>query len=266
MRLSYDGRGFSGSQRQANRRTVQGELEAAIQTLAGSPVAAALAGRTDAGVHAAGQVASFSDARPDLDPDRLTKALNAHLPEDLSVQCAWRPNGRFHARHDARWREYRYRLWVGERQPLAAGLAAQRTRRIDFDRFVALEQLIGEHDFGSFAGSGDGVPWAKRRTEPRGTIRTVLAAEARTIAPWWGPEPWAGELIEIVVRADGFLPKMVRNIVGAVIEIGEGRRATDWLAELLASPDRRLGPKTAPPEGLTLWRVGYEQDSTAERP
>jgi tRNA pseudouridine38-40 synthase len=86
------------------------------------------------------------------------------------------------------------------------------------------------------------------------------------IAPWWGAGRGAGELIEIIVRADGFLPKMVRNIVGAVIEIGEGRRATDWLTELLAEPDRRLGPKTAPPDGLTLWRVGYEQDSTAEWP
>jgi tRNA pseudouridine38-40 synthase len=110
------------------------------------------------------------------------------------------------------------------------------------------------------------VPGSARRAEPRGTIRTVLNASVEAIAPWWGVRPEAGDLFEITVRADGFLAKMVRNVVGAIIEIGDGRRSPDWLPELLAAADRRVGPKTAPPEGLTLWQVGYQDDMAAERP
>jgi tRNA pseudouridine38-40 synthase len=265
LRLSYDGRLFSGSQRQAGRRTVQGELERAIEVLAGRPVAAVFAGRTDAGVHAAGQVVSLDDPRPELSDERLVRALNDGLPDDVAVQSVSRCTGDFHARYDAKWREYRYRLWVGERQPLVCGIVSQRTRPIDPDRLTAIERLIGTHDFASFAGSGDGVPWSERRNEPRGTTRTVLHASVKTIAPWWGAAPETGSLIEIAIRADGFLAKMVRNIVGALTEVGEGRREPEWLDELLAAADRRVGPKTASPEGLTLWRVGYQNEAAAER-
>jgi tRNA pseudouridine38-40 synthase len=265
LRLSYDGRMFSGSQRQAGRRTVQGELERAIAVLAGRPVAAVFAGRTDAGVHAVGQVVSLDDPRPELSDERLVRALNARLPDDVAVQSVSRCASGFHARYDAKWREYRYRLWVGERQPLVGGIVAQRTRRIDPDRLAAVVRLIGAHDFASFAGSGDGVPWSERRSEPRGTIRTLLDASAERIAPWWGAATGTGDLFEITIRADGFLAKMVRNIVGALMEIGEGRREPEWLSELLAAADRRVGPKTAPPEGLTLWRVGYENEAATER-
>lgn len=209
---------------------------------------------------------SFGDPRTDLSTERLVKALNAGLPDDVAVQEAWRTSSAFHARYDARWREYHYRLWIGERQPLACGIVAQRTRSIDIDRLTAVGALIGTHDFASFAGSGDGVPWSGRQSEPRGTVRTVFGASVRRLSPWWDIGPLAGELLEITVRADGFLPKMVRNIAGALTEIGEGRRGSDWLTELLAAGDRRLGPKTAPPEGLTLWQVGYDKDLTAARP
>lgn len=259
LRLSYDGRLFFGSQRQANQRTVQGELERVIEALAGRPVAAVFAGRTDSGVHAAGQVVSLDDPRPELSNERLLKALNAGLPADVAVQAVWRTTSAFHARYDATWREYRYRLWIGERQPLVGGIVAQRIRRVDPERLQSISHLMGTHDFASFAGSGDGVPGSARQAEPRGTIRTVLDASVRTISPWWGAEPAAGDLFEITIRADGFLSKMVRNVVGAIIEIGDGRRSTDWLPELLAAADRRLGPKTAPPEGLTLWQIGYQE-------
>jgi tRNA pseudouridine38-40 synthase len=244
---------------------VQGELERAIEVLAGRAVAAVFAGRTDAGVHAAGQVVSLDDPRPELSDERLVRALNAGLPDDVAVQSVSRGTSGFHARYDAKWREYRYRLWVGERQPLVGGIVAQRTRPIDPSRLAAIERLIGKHDFASFAGSGDGVPWSGRRSEPRGTTRTVLDASVKVIAPWWGAAPGTGDLFEITIRADGFLSKMVRNMVGALTEIGEGRRDPEWLTELLAVADRRAGPKTAPPEGLTLWRVGYQNEAAAER-
>lgn len=265
LRLSYDGRAFSGSQRQSGRRTVQGELERAIQVLAGVPVATMFAGRTDAGVHAAGQIVNFEDPRPDLSADQLVKALNAGLPDDIGVQAAWRAPAAFHARHDATWRAYRYRLWIGERQPLVCGLVAQRMRPVDIERLASVSRLVGTHDFASLAGNGDGVPWSSRRHESRGTVRTIYSAEVGSREPWWGPGPFFGTLVEFAICADGFLPRMVRNIVGALIEIGEGRREPDWLDALLASRDRRLGPKTAPPEGLTLWSVGYEE-MTAARP
>lgn len=185
------------------------------------------------------------------------KALNAGLPDDMAVQKVWRVPDEFHARYDAKWREYRYRLWVGERQPLLGGFVAQRTRRVDPDRLTEIRRLVGSHDFASFVGSGHGVPWSERRLEPRGTRRTVLSASAGRIAPWWGASSVDGDLFEIIVRADGFLSKMVRNMVGALIEVGEGRRPAEWLTELLTIRDRRFGPKTVPPEGLTLWRVGY---------
>lgn len=266
LRLSYDGRAFSGSQRQAGRRTVQGELERAIQVLAGGPVATTFAGRTDAGVHAVGQVVSFADPRPELSAQRLVKALNAGLPDDIGIEAAWRASSEFHARYDATWREYRYRQWIGERQPLVGGIVAQRTRPVEFDRLKSIERVIGTHDFASFAGGGEGVPWSERRTAPRGTVRTVLAAGVTRIPPWWGPGPFDGDLIEIAIRADGFLPRMVRNIVGAALEVGERRREPEWIDELLTAADRRLGPKTASPEGLTLWQVGYDEELAAARP
>jgi tRNA pseudouridine38-40 synthase len=229
-------------------------------------VATTFAGRTDAGVHAAGQVVSFADPRPDLSAQRLVKALNAGLPDDIGVQAAWRAPTGFHARYDAKWREYRYRQWIGERQPLVGGIVAQRTRPVEFERLKAIERVVGTHDFAAFAGGGEGVPWSERRSGPRGTIRTVQAASATRIAPWWGPGPFDGVLVEFAIRADGFLPRMVRNLVGAVLEIGERRRELEWIDELLTAADRRLGPKTAPPEGLALWRVGYDEDVAAARP
>lgn len=194
------------------------------------------------------------------------KALNASLPDDIGIEASRRAPSGFHARYNAKWREYRYRLWIGERQPLVRGIVAQRTRPVDLDRLAAIEQVIGIHDFASFAGGGEGVPWSDRRMGPRGTVRTVFQAGVMKIAPWWGSEVADGDLIEIMIRADGFLPRMVRNIVGAVLEIGERRREPEWIAELLKVADRRLGPKTAAPEGLTLWRVGYDEDVAAARP
>ena len=263
MTVSYDGRGFAGSQQQGARRTVQSELQRAIATLwRTEDVSTVFAGRTDAGVHAAGQVVSVADGRPDLAECQIVRALNANLPDDLAVQAVERLAGPFHARYDAVWREYRYRLWSGPKQPLVAGLVAQTSRRLDVAAMrTGAVALVGTRDLASFAGGGEGVPWSDRASAPRGTVRTVLVCTIEPGPAWWRPESGAGELIELRIVADGFLPRMVRNIAGALMEIGRGSRPATWIGELLAGRDRRMAGSMAPADGLILWRVGYGDDS-----
>lgn len=254
--VSYDGAGFVGSQTQARGRTVQGELEAALVRLAGGPVSTVFAGRTDAGVHAAGQVVSLLDPRPDLDEATLAKAIGAWLPEDLTVLEVQRRPAGFHARYDAVWREYRYRIWSGAPQPLARTLCWQRRAALDARRMDdAARRFVGERDFAAVAGGGEGVPWSERRERARGTTRRVIRCSCRRLDPWWGPVE--GELLEVRVAADGFLPRMVRTIVALLVEVGEGRREIGWIDEVLDGRDRRLAGGTAPAHALILWRVGY---------
>lgn len=223
------------------------------------------AGRTDAGVHAAGQVVSVVDGRPDIAEWQLVKALNDGLPSDLSVLAIERLTGRFHARYDAVWREYRYRVWSGPRQPLAADLVAQRAEAFDIDAMNrAAKSLEGTHDLASFAGGGEGVPWSERRGAPRGTVRTVWTCQVRAMPPWWGAGTGAGELFELRIVADGFLPRMVRNISGVLLDIGRGKRPESWVGDLLNARDRRIAGLTAPAEGLVLWQIGYGDDSYLE--
>lgn len=254
--ISYEGADFAGSQVQPAARTVQGELDAVVARLAGRPVTTVFAGRTDAGVHAVGQVVSLADPRPDLDAAALTRALNAVLPDDVAVLDASRVGAGFNARYDATWREYRYRVWSGPRQPLARTMAWQRRARLDVEAMdQAARSLIGTRDFAALAGGGEGVPWSARRSRSRGTVRTILRCSCREIEPWWGRPD--GSLIEIRVAADGFLPRMVRTIAALLVAIGEGARSPRWLDEVLDGRDRRHDGGTAPAAGLILWRVGY---------
>jgi tRNA pseudouridine38-40 synthase len=263
LTIAYDGRGFAGSQRQGVRRTVQSELERAIAMLWEAEARTVFAGRTDRGVHAAGQVVSTKDFRPDLAERQLKKALNARLPADLAVQSVERRPDGFHARYDAKWREYRYRLWTGTRQPLAEGLVTQRERWLERDAMSdAAAMLVGTHDLAAFAGDGEGVPWSERQRAPRGTVRSVFCCSAERIRPWWPDAASTGELIEIRIVADGFLPKMVRNVVGALMETGRGERPPEWIADLIAGRDRRLAGMTAPADGLILWRIGYDDNES----
>jgi tRNA pseudouridine38-40 synthase len=122
-------------------------------------------------------------------------------------------------------------------------------------------RLTGTHDFATFAGGGAGVPWSHRATSPRGTTRTVLRCDCQEIRPRIGPgSDKLATVLEVRVVADGFLPHMVRNVVGALLEVGQGRQSPEWISELLAVRDRRLGPAVAPPQGLTLTRVGFVGD------
>jgi tRNA pseudouridine38-40 synthase len=264
--VSYDGSGFAGSQIQPGQRTVQEELERVLSRLFQQETRVTLAGRTDQGVHAAGQVASLPDCRPDLYNETIVRALNASLPEDVAIVSVERVEPSFHARFDAKWREYRYRLWVGNREPLARQQVWLAPGTLDADLITeAANALIGEHDFGAFAGGGQGVPWSARKEAPRGTVRRVFCSELVSIDPWWRESDGQGQLLEYRIVADGFLPRMVRNISGALVEIGRGVQPPSWIEELLALRDRRYAPGTAPPQGLTLWRIGYETERPPER-
>lgn len=260
LTIAYDGTGFYGSQRQKNGRSVQEDLEAALFRLNGKATRVDLAGRTDAGVHAVGQVASVPDERPGMSGERMMRAINAHLADDLAVVRVERRDAGFHARYDARWREYRYRIWWGAPQPLQRLRAWQRSSALDLAAMSAAARVLkGPIDLASFAGNGVGVP---RETAPagRGTVRTIHLCTVRPIGSWWGSSPDAGEGAELRIVADGFLPQAVRTITSALVDIGRGARTPEWLGHLIDAGDRRLGPQTAPPHGLILWRVGYGDD------
>jgi tRNA pseudouridine38-40 synthase len=258
MRVSYDGREFVGSQRQSNARTVQGELERALEEIAGKAIPIHLAGRTDRGVHAAGQVASFSREGVRLTIAQLPKAMNAHLGRDIAIlEASMEPKG-FHARYSATWREYRYRIWAGIRQPNAEGYVWGFPQRLDLVRMAdAAGRIAGEHDFAAFASGGEGVPWSSRKDRQHGSTRVVQICTVEQLDSWWGAGQRDGTLIEFRIVANGFLPRMVRGIVGTLIEVGRGARPPELVDELFDARDRRSAPKNVPAEGLTLWAVGY---------
>jgi tRNA pseudouridine38-40 synthase len=239
--LEYDGRDFQGWQAQGpGRRTVQGTLEQALAELDGAPVPVAGAGRTDAGVHAEGQVASFRLGR-ELEPDLLGRALNGLLPPDVAVREAARTAEGFHARRDARSKVYRYALWNGPlRSPLREGRQHWVRRPLDLEQMRrAARDLEGTHDFASLQSAGSGVI---------STVRTLFRVELRG-------EP--GGEIELWVEGDGFLRHMVRALAGTLLEVGSARRAAESMAALLAARRRAAAGPTAPAQALTLIRVDY---------
>jgi tRNA pseudouridine38-40 synthase len=237
--LEYDGTGFAGWQRQSERRTVEGELRAALRRLAGHDVDVVAAGRTDAGAHALGQVVNFRLDR--LRVDRVVGALNGLLPEDVSALSAEVVDDAFHARYSARWRRYRYR-YLGRR----ARPALDRHRcwwlvgELDVAAMrSAAAALVGRHDWTSFCSASEP---AGRRT------RTMRSAEVAK----------AGVYVELELVAEGFLRGLARGIAGALADVGLGRRPPEWVGELLAARDRAQAAKTAPARGLTLVEVIYE--------
>lgn len=252
LTLAYDGAAFAGSQIQPGQRTVQGVVEGALSTLDGRPVRAVFAGRTDTGVHALGQVA-HADVQRARDMDQWRRALNGLLPPDVRITNVAVAPDRFHARYDATWRQYRYTIWNGEVQPpLLRGTTWHRRSPLDLAAMnAAARSLRGEHDFAAFAGAGTGLPDGAANT-----VRTMRAAE------WTAarcPEAVAGLALVFTIEGSGFLPHMVRNLVGSLVAIGTGDAPVIWIATLLRGRDRRDAAPTAPPHGLSLWRVRYDE-------
>jgi len=241
LTLEYDGTDFCGWQLQAEgQRTVQGVVEHAIERVTGSLCRVHGAGRTDAGVHAEGQVASVG-LTSRLAPDELRRALNANLPADVAVRWAAVVDDGFHARFSARGKVYRYRVWNGEvRSPLRARWTHAEPRALDLGGMSqAAKELVGRHDFASFQAAG---------AEVDSTVRTLTRFEISGCP---------GDEIAFEVAGEGFLRHMVRNLVGTLLEVGRGRRTVSSVAETLAARDRRRAGPTAPACGLTLVRVEY---------
>lgn len=241
LTLEYDGTDFEGWQSQgAGHRTVQDVLESALGQVTGQRCPVAGAGRTDAGVHAEGQVASCRPSTA-LSPEDLCRALNAVLPLDLAVrEVALSPEG-FHARRSARRKLYRYALWNGPvRSPLRERTHWGVRSPLDVGTMrAAAAPLVGTRDFAAFQSSGGGT---------RTSVRTLERLDV---------EGAPGGEIRVWAVADGFLRHMVRALVGTLVEVGRGRRAAGELREVLASGDRARAGPTAPARGLTLVRVEY---------
>jgi tRNA pseudouridine38-40 synthase len=261
--IAYNGQEYSGSQRQPEHRTIQGELETALATLTERPVSISLAGRTDAGVHAKGQVGSCIDPRPDMATGEIQRALLAILPLDISVLRIDRVPASFDPRRDAKWRHYRYRIRVGARDPLDNSAVLVLDGPLNVMRMLhGAIRFEGEHDFGSFAGLGRGVPERVDRDRGRGTVRRIILAHARSSMD----EGRNGQSISVDIVGDAFLPGQVRTMVGGLLEVGRGKVQPDWIDSLLQNADRRTGPKAVAAKGLTLIQVGYDDWDEASVP
>lgn len=235
--LAYDGTRFHGFARQPGRRTIEGTLLDALERILGHRPRLSVAGRTDAGVHAEGQVVSLE---ADTDPGRLQRTLNGMLGPEIAVRRAGRAPAGFEARRSATARAYRYRIRVGEvPDPFTARFEWHRPGRYGLGSMRrAAGHLVGEHDFASFCR----VP-----ADGGSTVRTLERLSVRR----------AGEVLEVGARAGGFLHQMVRSLVGTLAAVGDGRLEAGSMPEVLAARDRSAAGPVAPPHGLTLVSVHY---------
>jgi tRNA pseudouridine38-40 synthase len=263
LTLSYDGTDFHGWQIQPDRPTIQGELQAALQRVTGEAPLPQGSGRTDAGVHALAQVASFPLAAP-IPAGNLRRALNRTLPPSVRIEDASLVPASFHARHSAVSKTYEYRILLEEIcSPFLARYVFPCLWKIDPALLQESSRIfLGEHDFLSFAASD---PERSARAlaesldedgdedvaEPQNTIRTIFSS-------YWEEQPGeSGTLLIYRVRGNGFLHHMVRNLVGTMLEVGRGQMALDEVPRILAARSRALAGPTAPARGLFLHSVEY---------
>jgi len=247
--LEYDGAGYHGWQRQLDAATIQGVLEDAVARLTQERVAVIGSGRTDAGVHARGQVANFRTGSG-IPLKAFHQGLNSMLPKDIAVLQATEAPPEFHARKSARAKTYEYRILNrSTRSPLHRNYAWRLAPPLDLEAMAAAAAALpGEHDFTAFRASG---------SDNINPVRRVLAAA-------WRQEP--GGWLSFTITATGFLRGMVRSLVGTMAEVGRGKSPPAILAELLASGARRLAGPTAPPQGLYLVEVFYEEWAVSSSP
>ncbi|WML41975.1 tRNA pseudouridine(38-40) synthase TruA [Neobacillus sp. OS1-2] len=238
--ISYDGSGFSGYQVQPNKRTVQSVLEAVLAKMhKGNPIKVSGSGRTDAGVHAKGQVIHF-DSPLLLPEERWGAALNSMLPEDISVQSVMKVDASFHARFDAIGKEYRYVLYLASiRDPFQRNYACRYPYPLNFEAMQeASKYFLGTHDFTSFCSA---------RTDVMDKIRSIEAIDFFI----------DGDFLTLRFVGNGFLYNMVRILVGTLLAVGSGDLLPEEMPVILEKKDRRSAGKTAPANGLYLWEVFY---------
>ena len=251
--LAFDGTAYAGWQRQPHRPTVQGVVEEKIAVMSGGGVNLHGAGRTDAGVHALGMVANFATGAA-VPCQGFVRGLNSLLPEDIRVLAAEEVPAEFHACHSAVAKTYCYNMILGREV-----LPTERLYNYRFPGHFALdtmraclESIMGEHDFASFEATGSrDLSWSGGR----GAVRRILAAELVE------DEHCPGR-VQVVVTGDGFLRHMVRNIVGTLVEAGQGKRSVADFQAVLAARDRSQAGPTAPARGLFLQQVHYGELST----
>lgn len=238
--LAYHGKPFRGFARQPDVRTVQGDIEGALAKLLSGEITTVAAGRTDAGVHAMGQVVSFA-APDDADPDKIRDSLNSMLAPDVSVAEVRRVEDDFHARFSARSRTYVYALLEGlVPDPFLADTTWWHPEPLDVDAMAeAAGHLLGPHDFSSFG----------RLPEPEASAERVLY-ELRV----WRE----GRIVRIRARANAFIQQMVRSLVGTLVQVGEGKRSPSEMPGVLVAKDRSAAGPVAPPHGLCLVSVEYD--------
>ncbi|XJZ27471.1 tRNA pseudouridine(38-40) synthase TruA [Bacillota bacterium Lsc_1132] len=239
--ISYDGTAFAGYQGQPNKRTVQGEIESVLAKLhKGEEVRIFASGRTDAGVHAKGQVIHF-DSPLAIPESRWALAIHSQLPDDISILSVEKVASSFHARFDAVGKEYRYVLLLSkDRDPFLRNYAYWYPYRLNIEAMKeASKYLIGTYDFTSFCSA---------KTEVEDKVRTIAEITLSQEGP----------LLTFQFKGNGFLYNMVRILVGTLLEVGSGERRPEDIAAILAQRDRTIAGKTAPARGLYLWEVFYE--------
>ena len=240
--FSYDGSGYNGYQKQPKKKTIQGELEKALKKInKDNKVSVHASGRTDAGVHANNQKAHFT-LDINIKPENLQKALNSLTPSDIYIKRVESVDDKFHARFDVKAKEYVYKINMGEYDPIERNYVYQYNKKLDVVEMErALKYLEGEHDFKSFSKATEEKEDYVRKIVQTNLIRTLKNVNK----------------IEIVFLGTGFLRYQVRNMVGTLIEIGEGKRKSEDIIDILNAKDRRKAGKTANTEGLYLNDVFY---------
>ncbi|HWA92953.1 MAG TPA: tRNA pseudouridine(38-40) synthase TruA [Terracidiphilus sp.] len=252
--LAYDGSDYSGWQVQPGEPTIQAELQAALGRICGETPLPQGSGRTDAGVHALAQVASFALQAP-IPAENLHRALNKTLPSAIRVMEVRRVAAEFHARHSAVAKTYEYRIFRGRIcPPTLARFVHTCTWKLNQDMLdEAAAAVVGEHDFTSLAATdADAAQRQEEGMEPRTAIRTIFSSQ------WEASTGEAGNLLTYRVRGNGFLHHMVRNLVGTMLEIGRGQFPAGSMKTILETRSRSAAGPTAPARGLFLHSVEYD--------